>query len=154
MYMCFWWKSPSLESSSSPLMSHIHTGLGFRLPGWKNLEKHSCKWKSWAIWAFSTLPAICGEKEFLNYVKQCGRVGAVLCLYSCSLALLCSHGPEVSANVPGKGFQRLEEVRTGLGTWLTSICLGPLIGDLFKENVCFLKTFKYLLNFHGSKFKL
>ena len=64
-------------------------------PGWTslpwgcwggNLEKHSCKCKSWAMWAFSTLPAICGEKEFLNYVNQRGRVGTLLCLYSCSPA--------------------------------------------------------------------
>lgn len=58
----------------------------FKVAWVENLEKHSCKCKSRAIWAFSTLPAICGEKECLNYVNQRGRVGALLCLYSCSPA--------------------------------------------------------------------
>jgi len=74
--------SASLRCLSSPQVGLLCPGVA----GVENLEKHSCKCKSWAMWAFSTLPAICGEKEFLNYVNQRGRVGTLLCLYSCSPA--------------------------------------------------------------------
>ena len=73
------------NDTGSPLTSLVEI-LCPGVTGVENLEKHSCKCKSWAMWAFSTLPAICGEKDFLNYVNQRGRVGTRLCLYSCSPA--------------------------------------------------------------------
>lgn len=77
VYVQFCWKNPNLERqfSSAPGMSLISPRwTSLRSGCWVEiLETRSHKCKRWAIWAFSALPAICGEKEFLRYVNPRGR---------------------------------------------------------------------------------
>lgn len=145
--MHFLWKNPSLESSflqSLGCLSSPHIGLLCLRIAWvENLEKHLCKCKSWAIWAFSPLPAICGEKECLNYVNQRGRVGTLLCLYSCSrapalLSFMAQKYPQLGWGRVSRGWRRWE---LGWGGEFSFKCLWPLIVNLFKENCVYLKNF-------------
>lgn len=92
-YRQFCWKNPNLERqfSAAPWMSLISLHW-MSLPSgcWVGiLEMCSHKRNSWAIWAFSTLPAICGEKEFLSYVNPRGR--------SRWLSAVCTAAPGASA---------------------------------------------------------
>lgn len=124
-------------------LSSPHIGLLCLRVAWvENSEKHSCKCKSWAIWALSALPAICGEKEFLNYVNQRGRVGATLCLYSCSLGSSAAvfKGPERSScKCAGEGFLEAGGgERTGVQRWLSSKCSWLLIVNSFKRKCIFI----------------
>lgn len=139
MYICsFVGKTKTLKGSSSaapwmPLISHIG---GLCLWWVEILETCSQKRKSWAIWAFSTLPAICGEKEFLSYVNLRGRSRwlSAVCTAAPGASVLLFHGPEVSANVLRKGSSQLEEARAGLGRWLSSRCLWAWV--VFSKKMC------------------
>lgn len=125
----------------SPWMSLITPHWTCLRVAWvENLQKHSCKCKSWAIWALSTLPALCGEKEFLNSVNQRGRVGAMLCLYSCSLGSCTAIFQDPEVSVLGEDCQRLEEVRTGVWRWLSSKCSWLLIVNSFQRKRIFIKN--------------